>query len=199
MNSNKGSHLSAVDFKTLPLSSFPHLLSYILTPTRVPSKVVGRSSINYPRSPQPSPGQGYLQAVQHGLPLCRELSRCSSTGRPPNWLDTPHTHLKGSPIEHLCDWVLKTPKFASWSNESGPNILWIKGGAGMGKTMLTIDLLNKFPQGKRYRHGDLLSATSSVTVPIRNRGLRLLPCEDFALGLKRKYQDCSVLTRARIK
>jgi NACHT domain len=38
-------------------------------------------------------------------------------------------------------WILRDPKYTSWQDENNVNLLWIKGGAGKGKTMMSIGLV----------------------------------------------------------
>lgn len=41
------------------------------------------------------------------------------------------------------EWVFKTPHYLSWMNETHLVILWIKGGAGKGKTMMSIGIIER--------------------------------------------------------
>ncbi|KAH6886212.1 hypothetical protein B0T10DRAFT_575912 [Thelonectria olida] len=49
---------------------------------------------------------------------------------------------KGNVVPGICDWVLNTTEFQSWqySSHHPVDVLWISGGPGMGKTMLSIYL-----------------------------------------------------------
>lgn len=46
---------------------------------------------------------------------------------------------KGDVIDHTCDWVLERSEFREWYASKG-GLLWISGGPGLGKTMLSIYL-----------------------------------------------------------
>ena len=41
------------------------------------------------------------------------------------------------------DWILQDPKYLSWQNGDDISLLWIKGGAGKGKTMMSIGLIER--------------------------------------------------------
>lgn len=56
---------------------------------------------------------------------------------------------KGDVMVKSCSWALKTPEFASWNSSHQHNLLWINGGPGKGKTMLTMGLIEMLvPQAK---------------------------------------------------
>lgn len=46
---------------------------------------------------------------------------------------------KGELIHGTCDWIVKKREFVEWKNSNG-GLLWISGGPGLGKTMLSIYL-----------------------------------------------------------
>jgi hypothetical protein len=55
---------------------------------------------------------------------------------------------------HKCiDWILQDPQYISWKDGDDVCLLWIKGGAGKGKTMMSIGLIE---------HLSLLRDTSAV-------------------------------------
>ncbi|TLD18490.1 hypothetical protein PspLS_10163 [Pyricularia sp. CBS 133598] len=45
---------------------------------------------------------------------------------------------KGQIVEGTCDWIFNKPEFVDWKSRQG--ILWISGGPGLGKTMISIHL-----------------------------------------------------------
>ncbi|KAK2031347.1 hypothetical protein LX32DRAFT_714327 [Colletotrichum zoysiae] len=46
---------------------------------------------------------------------------------------------KGRIVEGTCDWIIETKEFTRWRQDAG-GLLWITGGPGLGKTMLSIFL-----------------------------------------------------------
>jgi hypothetical protein len=48
------------------------------------------------------------------------------------------------------DWILQDPQYSSWKDRDDVCLLWIKGGAGKGKTMISIGLIERLslPQDK---------------------------------------------------
>ncbi|EXJ81654.1 hypothetical protein A1O1_07719 [Capronia coronata CBS 617.96] len=47
------------------------------------------------------------------------------------------------------DWILKDPQYLRWQDESDVGLLWIKGGAGKGKTMMSIGLIEVLEEQSR--------------------------------------------------
>jgi hypothetical protein len=45
------------------------------------------------------------------------------------------------------DWILKDPQYLSWRDGDDVCLLWIKGGAGKGKTMMSIGLIDRLSRG----------------------------------------------------
>ncbi|KAI4622086.1 hypothetical protein J4E83_004825 [Alternaria metachromatica] len=45
---------------------------------------------------------------------------------------------KGSPVSGTCDWIWQDRTFSDWLNGSSPRTLWIAGGPGKGKTMISV-------------------------------------------------------------
>lgn len=41
------------------------------------------------------------------------------------------------------DWILRDPQYVSWQDGTDVGLLWIKGGAGKGKTMMSIGLVEE--------------------------------------------------------
>ncbi|KAK3671637.1 hypothetical protein LTR78_008560 [Recurvomyces mirabilis] len=48
--------------------------------------------------------------------------------------------LKGRRADGTCDWVVQHPSYQTWLAGRGPPLLWISGGPGKGKTMISIYL-----------------------------------------------------------
>jgi hypothetical protein len=64
---------------------------------------------------------------------------------------------KGGLIEGCYKWVLDHPGFRRWRCEKQGRLLWIKGDAGKGKTMLLIGIINELCQQTRAPDASLLS------------------------------------------
>ncbi|KAF2189356.1 hypothetical protein K469DRAFT_626298 [Zopfia rhizophila CBS 207.26] len=64
---------------------------------------------------------------------------------------------KGGLLEDCCKWVLDHPDFWKWKNGKQGRLLWIKGDAGKGKTMLLIGIINELDQLMRASDARLLS------------------------------------------
>jgi ankyrin repeat protein len=47
---------------------------------------------------------------------------------------------KGKRVAKTCEWIIKHPKFLKWQEDDHGSLLWICGGPGKGKTMLSIYL-----------------------------------------------------------
>lgn len=50
---------------------------------------------------------------------------------------------KGGLLEGSCKWILDNPDFQRWRHDEQSRLLWIKGDAGKGKTMLLIRIINE--------------------------------------------------------
>ncbi|KAL4744228.1 NACHT domain-containing protein [Aspergillus terricola var. indicus] len=50
---------------------------------------------------------------------------------------------KGGLLDDSFRWILETAEYQAWLNDSGSSLLWIKGDAGKGKTMLMIGIVEK--------------------------------------------------------
>jgi Cdc6-like AAA superfamily ATPase len=46
-------------------------------------------------------------------------------------------------VHQAIQWILEDAQYKSWANGEGVSLLWIKGGAGKGKTMLSIGLIEQ--------------------------------------------------------
>jgi Ni2+-binding GTPase involved in maturation of urease and hydrogenase len=44
------------------------------------------------------------------------------------------------------DWIFQNPQYCLWQKENDVRLLWIRGGAGKGKTMMTIGLIEQLSQ-----------------------------------------------------
>lgn len=47
------------------------------------------------------------------------------------------------PVPQTCRWILENPEFCRWRSDCGPNVLWISGRAGSGKTVLSSFLIDE--------------------------------------------------------
>jgi hypothetical protein len=56
---------------------------------------------------------------------------------------------KGSRTEGTCEWIWDDPRFQSWYLGSS-RLLWVRGGPGKGKTMLSVFLSERFGLDDRY-------------------------------------------------
>ena len=74
--------------------------------------------------------------------LCIRALRCPNSRAVRNRL----TQTKDQIRHHLVDWVLKSPQYTSWHDGDDICLLWIKGGAGKGKTMMTLSLISRLSQ-----------------------------------------------------
>jgi hypothetical protein len=54
-------------------------------------------------------------------------------------------------LEGSCSWVLEDPAFLEWWQNDDPNVLWIRGDAGKGKTMMTIALISEITKRLTFR------------------------------------------------
>jgi hypothetical protein len=55
------------------------------------------------------------------------------------------THVKGSRVEGTCEWIKTNKLYNSWLH-SQSQLLWLSGGPGKGKTMLSIYLAEELAQ-----------------------------------------------------
>ncbi|KAM5356900.1 hypothetical protein ACJ41O_003546 [Fusarium nematophilum] len=72
---------------------------------------------------------------------------------------------KGGVLPGSCDWILTRSEFLKWES-SDTGLLWISGGPGMGKTMMSIYLTQRFEEN--VSHGDPQSALTYFFCDIRN-------------------------------
>ncbi|KAF3010002.1 hypothetical protein E8E13_011392 [Curvularia kusanoi] len=54
-------------------------------------------------------------------------------------------------LDELIEWILKDPRYEKWQTDKGVFLLWIKGGAGKGKTMMSIGLIEQLEQASCNR------------------------------------------------
>lgn len=64
---------------------------------------------------------------------------------------------KGGLLKDCYEWILEHPGFRRWKSESESRLLWINGGAGKGKTMLLIGIINELDKPTTASEGRLLS------------------------------------------
>lgn len=50
---------------------------------------------------------------------------------------------KGDRVEGTCEWILIQERYTSWLNEDSPQLLWLSGGPGIGKTMISSFLVQE--------------------------------------------------------
>ncbi|KAK8908509.1 hypothetical protein QC760_002884 [Botrytis cinerea] len=64
------------------------------------------------------------------------------------FIGTNHIKNKDKLLCQFIDWILQDPQYISWKCRGDVSLLWIKGGAGKGKTMMSIGLIERlsFPQ-----------------------------------------------------
>lgn len=65
-------------------------------------------------------------------------------------------HNQGRPVSESCEWILKEEKYISWLNEQGPQLLCLHGAPGMGKTTLSLFLIDELTK--------LVGKSSNTTV-----------------------------------
>ena len=53
---------------------------------------------------------------------------------------------KGERVLGTCEWILAQAQYTSWLNEGGPQLLWLSGGPGIGKTMMSTFLTEELTQ-----------------------------------------------------
>ncbi|KAK9384571.1 hypothetical protein V1515DRAFT_632612 [Lipomyces mesembrius] len=86
-----------------------------------------------------------LKAVSQGgfhlghIPNCLRTLQCPDTLVVKNWLKENKDKL----LSKCIDWILRDEQYISWKDGDEVCLLWIKGGAGKGKTMLSIGLVER--------------------------------------------------------
>lgn len=50
---------------------------------------------------------------------------------------------KGDRVPSTCEWILTQDRYTAWSVEDGPRLLWLSGGPGIGKTMISSFLVEE--------------------------------------------------------
>jgi ankyrin repeat protein len=63
---------------------------------------------------------------------------------------------KGERVPGTCQWIIKHPKFTQWEKEDHGSLLWICGGPGKGKTMISIFLTEWLELVKRKNNTHVL-------------------------------------------
>lgn len=77
-----------------------------------------------------------------------------------------HLNVKGRVTEGTCNWILDTTEYTQWHqrNLESPNILWICGGPGSGKTTLSIFLSKHLEHTMNTRGADRQHLTQEGSV-----------------------------------
>ncbi|KAI9775383.1 MAG: hypothetical protein M1839_001238 [Geoglossum umbratile] len=60
---------------------------------------------------------------------------------------------KDALLEDSCAWILQDPDFLRWGSSNDPQLLWIKGDPGKGRTMMMIALIDEFSREQKARPG----------------------------------------------
>ncbi|ENI06404.1 hypothetical protein COCC4DRAFT_39559 [Bipolaris maydis ATCC 48331] len=68
---------------------------------------------------------------------CLRALRCPDTQKVKNWLRE-----KDKLLPEAIDWIFRDTQYERW-DEDGVSLLWIRGGAGKGKTMMTIRIIDQ--------------------------------------------------------
>ena len=63
---------------------------------------------------------------------------------------------KGDRVDGTCEWILTQDRYTSWLNEDSPQLLWLSGGPGIGKTMISSFLVEEL--------ADLTEHSSQMTL-----------------------------------
>jgi ankyrin repeat protein len=102
---------------------------------------------------------------------------------------------KGQAVGGTCEWILATKEYKDWLREDTPPLLWIWGGPGKGKTMLSLFISHALEKKSKTIYffcsaGDEKCSTAVAVL----RGLLwhltgLYP--DLARQLRGKFADCS--------
>ncbi len=53
---------------------------------------------------------------------------------------------KGDRVDGTCEWILTQDRYTSWLIEDSPQLLWLSGGPGIGKTMISSFLVEELAQ-----------------------------------------------------
>jgi ankyrin repeat protein len=57
--------------------------------------------------------------------------------------------VKGEVVTATCDWILRTDEYEEWARKSTHELLWIWGGPGKGKTMLSISISQELEKNNK--------------------------------------------------
>jgi hypothetical protein len=49
-------------------------------------------------------------------------------------------------VPGTCEWILSQDIYSSWRTKEGPPLLWLQGGPGIGKTMMSLFLVEELTQ-----------------------------------------------------
>ena len=80
--------------------------------------------------------------------LCVQCLRCPNSLAVKNRLK----ETKDGLLRESFEWVLQDPNYLRWRSGKDVCLLWIKGGAGQGKTMMSIGLIEELCQEEKRRH-----------------------------------------------
>ncbi|KAL6716618.1 hypothetical protein ACLMJK_006186 [Lecanora helva] len=98
---------------------------------------------------------------------------------------------KGQIVRNSCKWVLDCPSFRSWWR-SNSQLLWITGGAGKGKTMMSAFLIEEIPNWIPPYHGHLFYFFCDYQDPERNSAVYILR------GLLHHISRCCPVAHSKI-
>lgn len=120
-----------------------------------------------PRIPRPEPlvsvTDSIVSAVLDALLLTRpEVDRSSLIA------------LKGRRVRGTCEWITQHPSFEQWLKSAESSVLWVSGGPGKGKTMLSIYITEELQPVIDSSQGLLLYYFCSNRDKSRNSALTLM-------------------------
>ncbi|KAJ5399842.1 vegetative incompatibility protein HET-E-1 [Penicillium sp. CMV-2018d] len=76
--------------------------------------------------------------------ICLHALRCPDSLAVKNRLKESKDRL----VHQSIQWILEDPQYKDWENGDNVGLLWIKGGAGKGKTMLSIGLIEQLARAQ---------------------------------------------------
>ncbi|KAF5027063.1 hypothetical protein F66182_832 [Fusarium sp. NRRL 66182] len=130
-------------------SSLVHTLYSVVSPDTAgfaEPKPVSRTNSLEQVNKTPSNGESYAAEIRAFLQKEEEHMRAETKRNLSEWLGSPspndvYNDSIDKRLETTCEWMLHRPEFAEWYRPSnGPNLLWINGPAGFGKTILCAKL-----------------------------------------------------------
>ncbi|KIM97029.1 hypothetical protein OIDMADRAFT_105875 [Oidiodendron maius Zn] len=98
-----------------------------------------------------SPGQQFIGTNHIGMPSNKSVTvddidrSCLFSLRCPDTLVVKNRlkENKGKLLHTAIEWILQDPQYISWKDGDDVCLLWVKGGAGKGKTMISIGLIDQ--------------------------------------------------------